>query len=333
HSAEVPATSGATGAQGVPKGAETSEPQGGLKSSPPPGREAPGTPPQKDNLTPVDANGGNRAGEDGQLNNVAGTADPSQQQREGETQSGPQGTQTTPEAATSPTASKNDLSQSQAQEPRGEPGASTQLSGGEAATLPDVPTNAADGGEERTTQLSSPASRKGDAGGQDGKATEQETNGITDSDAAGNPDGQQGVAAARAAAGTANEPPATESTATEARNTATTTDGDSGSSPAVQPQPAGSVAAAEAGQPEQKEQPAVPTFLSQAEKSGERGGEAAQPAAGAAAQAANTTNSTSAAKAAPSDSDGSSNAASHSASLLALLLLLACAAAAAMVAA
>ncbi|RNF06877.1 mucin-associated surface protein (MASP) [Trypanosoma conorhini] len=109
----------------------------------------------------------------------------------------------------------------------------------------------------------------------------------------------------------------------------------SSSGPAVQPQPASSVAAIETGDAEQKEQLAVPTPKQETETSGERGGKTTQPAAGAAAQAATTTNSTSAAKAEPgdSDSDGSGTAASHSASPLALLLLLACAAAAAMLAA
>ncbi|RNE95108.1 mucin-associated surface protein (MASP) [Trypanosoma conorhini] len=301
HSAAVPATPGASEAQG-------------------------------DHLTSVDVSEGTSAGADGELKKVAGTADLSQQQREGETQSGPGATQTTPGAAASLTDSKNDLSQSQAQEYRGEQGASTQLSGREAATLPDVTSNAADGEGRETTQLSPPASREG-AGGQGGKPTEQETKDATDSDAAWNPDGQREVAAASAAAGTANEPtPAVESTATDARNNATTTGGDSGSSPAAQPQPESSVAATEAGQPEQKEQSAVPASQEETETSGERG-EATQPAAGTAAQAVATTNVTSAAKAAPGDSDGSSTAASHSASLLALFLLLACAAAAAMLAA
>ncbi|RNE95271.1 mucin-associated surface protein (MASP) [Trypanosoma conorhini] len=326
---------GATGGSREHSAPETRGPSGDQGGAGGPAAPAPGTPPHEGNLGSVDASGPKPgAGEDGQLNNVTGseevTLQPEPQER-----AQPQvteGTQTTQEGAASSAVSKNGLSQFQAQEPRGERGASTQLSSGEATILPDATKNTADGGEGKTTQLSPPASREGAAGGQGGNPTEQETKDTTDSDAAWNPDSQHEVAAAIAAAGTAKELAATESTATEARDTATTTGGASGSSPAAQPQPESSVATTEAGQPEQKEQPAVPASQEETETSGERR-EATQPAAGATAQAAKTTNSTNAAKAVPGDSDGSSTAASHSASPLALLFLLVCAAAAAMVAA
>ncbi|RNF04734.1 uncharacterized protein Tco025E_08284 [Trypanosoma conorhini] len=134
--------------------------------------------------------------------------------------------------------------------------------------------------------------------------------------------------------------PAAEGTAKTSRDTAggegsNNPGSDSGSGPAVQPQPqpGSSVAANEAGDAEQKEQSAVPTSKQEAETRGGGERQATQQAAGAAVQAVSTTNSTSATKAVTGDSDGSSAAASHSTSPLALLLLLACAAAATMVAA
>ncbi|RNE97518.1 uncharacterized protein Tco025E_09433 [Trypanosoma conorhini] len=202
----------------------------------------------------------------------------------------------------------------------------------EAVPAPTVTSNTPDG---RAVDAALPTAHPG-GGGTSGEQAGNKAEAIAElsagSVAAAAPGAQQqGVAAAGTPTSSDKEPPPkAEDTATEASPAAMTTDGGSGST-AAQPQPASSVVANEAGQPQQKEHPAVPTSQSQAETSGDGEGEATQPAAGAAAQtAANTTNSTNAAKAAPGDSDGSGTAAAHSASPLALLLLLACAAAAVM---
>ncbi|RNE95897.1 mucin-like glycoprotein [Trypanosoma conorhini] len=178
------------------------------------------------------------------------------------------------------------------------------------------------GNQARTTPSVPSAGSGVAAGGQTEELREENAEDTAESDDA------------RAPAESEAKTPAAGPIATSTDDTATPTDGDSGSSPATQPQPGSSMGTNESGQREQ-EQPAVTTAPKQeTERSGERRGEATQPAAGAAAQAATTsTNSTSAAKAAPGDSDGSSTAAAPSASPLALLLLLACAAAAAVLAA
>ncbi|RNF00992.1 uncharacterized protein Tco025E_08691 [Trypanosoma conorhini] len=203
----------------------------------------------------------------------------------------------------------------------------------EAVPAPADTSNTPDGRAVDAAQLTAPSGGGGTSGEQTGKKAEAIAEVPAGSVAAAAPGvQQQGVAAAGTPTSSDKQPPPTAGdTATEASHAATTTGGGS-SSTAAQTQPESSVVANEAGQPQQKEHPAVPTSQSQAETSGERG-EATQPAAGAAAQAATTTNLTSAVKAAPGGSDGSSTAAAPSASPLALLLLLACAAAAAVLAA